>query len=473
VEQPAQLAATGALLALALAVIALVVRWTPDAPRHALALIAAWVLGAKAVADLAIDPRSGAVALGLTLLVGGLVVLGIAGGPGRPGRRTVLDDFERPTALLPAVVVGVLALFAYLTPAAPAVGSDRLASSLGLWLALTAALVASAIVPGAGRRVRDLAAWRAAGGGLPFAGLLAAAMAATVVTAVTLAAPDPGTHPVDQPAQVLATVLLVAWWLAIAELARAGVLGSAFGGPIARAVPVLGWLVAVKGVGVDAIGLGLHGSSLVFSAAAFGVAAVVAIARPATGSAWPAGLPALAALAAGGLAVAGPEAFVSGSADAGRAVSALALAAVLTLVTAVRHRGPLDVRQGLVIGAIVAAIAAESIAVVTLLTPAVGTVDHTAQLGLSIAWAVTGIALIALGLVARGELASTARRAGIPLLGAAVAKVVVYDTARLAMGQRAVLFLAIGGLLLVGAYLYTRLLTMLRQDGPAEPTPVA
>jgi uncharacterized membrane protein len=111
--------------------------------------------------------------------------------------------------------------------------------------------------------------------------------------------------------------------------------------------------------------------------------------------------------------------------------------------------------------------------VVTLLTPVVGTVDHTAQLGLSIAWAVTGIALIALGLVARGELASTARRAGIPLLGAAVAKVVVYDTARLAMGQRAMLFLAIGGLLLVGAYLYTRLLTMLRQDGPAEPTPVA
>jgi hypothetical protein len=267
-------------------------------------------------------------------------------------------------------------------------------------------------------------------------------------------------------------VLLVAWWLGLAELARARLLGSAFGVELARAVPVVGWLVAVKAVGIDAIGLGLHGSSLAFSAGAFAVAALVAIARPAPGLRWPSGLPAVAALAAGGFAVAGPGAFVAGSADAGRAVLALALAAALTLAMAVRHRGPLDVRQGLVVGAIVAGVVAESIAIVTLLTPHVGTVDRTAQLGLSITWAVTAIALIALGLVARGELASTARRSGIPLLGLAVAKVLLYDTARLAMGQRAALFLAIGVLLLVGAYLYTRLLTMLRGDAAGvDPTP--
>src|SRR5262249_29298293 len=270
------------------------------------------------------------------------------------------------------------------------------------------------------------------------------------------------------------TVLLVAWWLAIAELARAGLLGSAVGVDLAGAVPVLGWLVALKAVAVDAVGLGVHGPGLAVSAAALVIAALGALARPAPASVWPAGLPALVALAAGGLAAAGPDAFVAGSTDAGRAVIALALAAALTLVTAVRHRGPLDVRQGLVVGAIVAAVVAESIAVVTLLTPHVGTVDRNAQLGLSIAWAVTAIALIALGLVARGELASTARRSGIPLLGLAVAKVLLYDTARLAMGQRAALFLAIGALLLIGAYLYTRLLTMLRGDAggtdPATPS---
>jgi len=153
---------------------------------------------------------------------------------------------------------------------------------------------------------------------------------------------------------------------------------------------------------------------------------------------------------------------------------ALAVAAALALATAIRFEAPHRVRQTLVIGAIAAGVLAESIAVVTVLTPQVGTIDRTAQLGLSIAWAATAIALIAIGLVARGELASTARRSGIPLLGVAVAKVLVYDTARLAMGQRAGLFLAIGGLLLVGAYLYTRLMTILRGEaGGADPTPAA
>src|SRR5262249_53526836 len=134
--------------------------------------------------------------------------------------------------------------------------------------ALVAALVATAVLPGCGRRVASVAAWRAAGGGLPLAALLVTAMAGSAVTALTLAAPDPGSYPVDQPAQVLVTVLLVAWWLAIAELARAGLLGSAFGVDLAGAVPVLAWLVAVKAVVVDAIGLGVHGPSLAFSAAA-------------------------------------------------------------------------------------------------------------------------------------------------------------------------------------------------------------
>jgi len=169
--------------------------------------------------------------------------------------------------------------------------------------------------------------------------------------------------------------------------------------------------------------------------------------------------------------MAGSDAIVAGSADATRAVFSLTTAAGLALACAIRHRGPRDVRRLLVVGAILAGVLAESVAVVTLLTPHTGAVDRSAQLGLSIAWAATAIALIAVGLVARGELASTARRTGIPLLGVAIAKVLLYDTARLSIGQRAGLFLAIGGLLLVGAYLYARLVALTRDDatGPERP----
>jgi uncharacterized membrane protein len=53
-----------------------------------------------------------------------------------------------------------------------------------------------------------------------------------------------------------------------------------------------------------------------------------------------------------------------------------------------------------------------------------------------------------------------------PLIGLAVAKVLVYDTARLTTAQRAGLFIGIGVVMFIGAYLYTRLLESI---GDARP----
>jgi hypothetical protein len=257
---------------------------------------------------------------------------------------------------------------------------------------------------------------------------------------------------------------MVAAWLR-----RIGVVA----GVLAAAPGVFGALVAAKAILIDTILLGVHGSSLALAAAAFVAAAIWPLRRvvariPDEG---PEGLPAIIALAFGGIAVAGLTAVVDGSTDATRGTIALAVAALLAIATALRHEGPDQARHALVIGAIAAGVWAESIVAVTLLTPEVGTVDRGAQLGLSVVWATTAIALIAIGLVWRGDLASAARRTGIPLLGVAVLKVLLYDTARLSLGQRAGLFLAIGGLLLVGAFLYTRLLGLARGE-PSDP-PVA
>ncbi len=64
-------------------------------------------------------------------------MLGVAGGRGRRELRGLLAGSSVPSAVLPAAVVAALALTAYLTPDALAVGTTRLAASLGLWAALT------------------------------------------------------------------------------------------------------------------------------------------------------------------------------------------------------------------------------------------------------------------------------------------------------------------------------------------------
>ena len=146
--------------------------------------------------------------------------------------------------------------------------------------------------------------------------LLVTGAAFSVVAALTFLTPVAGAHPVDQRAQVVATVLLIGWWMVAAWLGRIGVVA----GVLAVAPGVLGALVAAKSILIDTILLGAHGSSLALSAVAFAVAAIWPLRRvvariPDEG---PEGLPAIIALAVGGVAMAGLTAVIHGSTDATR-----------------------------------------------------------------------------------------------------------------------------------------------------------
>jgi hypothetical protein len=56
-----------------------------------------------------------------------------------------------------------------------------------------------------------------------------------------------------------------------------------------------------------------------------------------------------------------------------------------------------------------------------------------------------------------GPLDAFLRRSGVLLTGVAAGKVLLIDTAHLDLGHRAGVFLAVGLILLAGAYVYTRL----------------
>jgi uncharacterized membrane protein len=93
---------------------------------------------------------------------------------------------------------------------------------------------------------------------------------------------------------------------------------------------------------------------------------------------------------------------------------------------------------------------------VTALTPD-DHVTQVAQLALSVVWTVWGVSLLAAGVVRSSALGTVLRRGGIALTGIAAAKVLLVDTARFDTAHRAGVFLALGLILLAGAWAYSRL----------------
>src|SRR5206468_7055857 len=86
-----------------------------------------------------------------------------------------------------------------------------------------------------------------------------------------------------------------------------------------------------------------------------------------------------------------------------------------------------------------------------------GTITAAFQSGhtvVSALWGVLGLALLYLGL---RRAASSVRIAGLALFGVSLAKLFLYDLARLSSITRALSFLAVGAVLLVGGFLYQQL----------------
>ena len=88
---------------------------------------------------------------------------------------------------------------------------------------------------------------------------------------------------------------------------------------------------------------------------------------------------------------------------------------------------------------------------------------HTA---VSAVWGVIGLALLTLGLVRRSR---GLRLAGFALFGISLAKLFLYDLTTLSSLARALSFLAVGALLLLGGFFYQRLSEQLEDRGPPGP----
>lgn len=83
---------------------------------------------------------------------------------------------------------------------------------------------------------------------------------------------------------------------------------------------------------------------------------------------------------------------------------------------------------------------------------------------MSAVWGAIGLALLTLGLLRRSR---GFRLAGFALFGVSLAKLFLYDLTTLSSLARALSFLAVGALLLLGGFFYQRLSEQLEDRGPA------
>ena len=148
-----------------------------------------------------------------------------------------------------------------------------------------------------------------------------------------------------------------------------------------------------------------------------------------------------------------PEALLEGVPDLGEALVAVLCVGIAALVMGHFAAGS-DLRMLLVALAGVAFLYAASLAIVDLIQGDAEERSQTAQVALSAFWALVGLAAIVAGLVRDLK---ELRLAGLALLGIGVAKVFVYDLAELDQLYRVLSLVAIGLVLLAGAYAYQRI----------------
>ena len=170
------------------------------------------------------------------------------------------------------------------------------------------------------------------------------------------------------------------------------------------------------------------------------------------------------ALAAGHVLVfeASPDGLRSGVEHLGAASLGIALVAAGAVLAARYAPAQEDVRKALEVGAAVALVYLPSIAIVdkTATDGAVG-LGQTPQVLLSTFWGLTGLCALVLGLL-RDE--RRLRLGGLVLLGITVVKVFLYDLSELESIYRVLSFIALGLLLLVGAFAYQRLRVVVQED---------
>jgi uncharacterized membrane protein len=246
-----------------------------------------------------------------------------------------------------------------------------------------------------------------------------------------------------------------AWVIAIA-VAHIGLGAFGFRGRMSNEIGAA--LVAV-GLGLSAIGLGLalDGPALVVGWSVEAVVLAWVAARTGERRAVVA-VGAFLVLAIGHvLAIeAPPDALLVGVDDLAEAAIAIAMVGLAAIsISRLLGPEPPEWRRLLEVTAVTALVYLPSVAIVdTWTTGDASDPGQTAQLLLSAFWSVTGLAGIVYGLVRDNR---PARLAGLTLLGIAVFKVFLFDLAALESIYRVLSFLALGLLLLAGAFAYQRL----------------
>jgi uncharacterized membrane protein len=147
-----------------------------------------------------------------------------------------------------------------------------------------------------------------------------------------------------------------------------------------------------------------------------------------------------------------PDALLDGVPDLGHALAAVLSIAVAALVMAYFSERA-DFRTVLLGVAAVAFLYAASLAIVDVIQGDEEERSQTAQVALSSFWGVVGLAAILIGLVRDVR---ELRLGGLVLLGIGVVKVFAYDLAELEELYRVLSFIAVGIVLLAGAYAYQR-----------------
>ena len=150
-----------------------------------------------------------------------------------------------------------------------------------------------------------------------------------------------------------------------------------------------------------------------------------------------------------------PESLIDGVADLPVAVTAVLCVGIAALLVS-WFVELADVRLVLLGVGSVAVLYAASLTIVDLLQGDAAEPSQTAQVALSMFWGVVALVAIVVGLARNVR---ELRYGGLALLGLSVAKVFAYDLSELDSLYRVLSFIAVGIVLLVGAYAYARVRT--------------
>jgi uncharacterized membrane protein len=422
-----------------------------------LALLGAAMLGRRlpvVIRGRARDSSGGVLALSAVLAVGTTAAFGATGGAIVvaafwlvASAALSLSVRRRPgdPLLLGAATLAVgMCAFALVTTAPP----DALAYGAAHgWFALAAAAIAAAAAVFASACAP--VAYRSA----VVLGALTVALYGVSVLVVTALTPD--SDHVSHVAQLALSVVWAAWGVAL--------LGAGLVRPT-RLEPVLrrsgGVVTAVASVLTigDTAAFGVTRGTLAVAAVWLAATTALALAarrRPGESLLLGSVLVAVGTCAFSLVVTAPPEALAYGAANGWWALIAAVIAAAAAVIGA--WCAPVAWRTAAIPAALLVALYGVSVLVVTALTP---DGDHTtqgAQVALSVVWTLWGVALLGAGVVRASTLGIVLRRSAIALTGIAAAKVLLVDTARFDTAHRAGVFLALGLILLAGAWAYARL----------------